>query len=241
MSRRTALVAGATRGIGWATALALRDAGMAVAATHRGEPGTEPGEQAGLRWFRCDVTSTASVDACFDQVEADLGNVEVLVVSAGITRDRLAVRTTDADLDAVLDTNVAGALRLVRRATPRMMRARWGRIVLMSSVVAAAGQAGQTGYAASKAALVGMGRSLARELASRSITVNLVAPGPIETDMLTAVPDKHLEAITNSVPLGRTGQADEVASAVRWLTSDDAGFVTGAVIPVDGGMGMGPW
>jgi NAD(P)-dependent dehydrogenase (short-subunit alcohol dehydrogenase family) len=187
----------------------------------------------------CDVTDSAQVDAAFAAVEAELGGVEVVVANAGLTRDGLVLRMTDDDFSSVLDTNLTGAFRVSRRAVKSMMRARWGRIVLVSSVVGLGGQAGQANYAASKAGLVGLGRSLAREFASRSITVNLVAPGPFVTDMLAAVNDDQRDAILEAVPLGRLGAAEEVAATIGFLASDQAGYITGAVIPIDGGLAMG--
>ena len=233
---RVAFVSGGSRGIGLATAIALRDAGHTTVIGSRTEPGDLPD---GIRWVACDVTDDASVDAAIAKVEDDAGPVHILVANAGITRDMLALRMKTDDFAAVLDANLTGAFRLTKRCLRGMMKARWGRIVLMSSVVASLGQAGQANYAASKAGLAGMGRSLAREFASRGITVNLVAPGPIDTDMLAALGDDAIAEMVASVPVGRTGTASEVAAAVAYLTSEAAGYVTGATIPVDGGLGMG--
>ncbi len=234
--QRVAFVTGGSRGIGLACACALRDAGHLTAIGSRSKPDELPD---GISWYECDVTDDASVSAAFDGIEADLGPVEILVANAGITRDLLAVRMTVEDFEVVVDANLTGAFRVTKRALRPMMKARWGRIVLMSSVVGALGQAGQANYAASKAGLAGLGRSLAREFASRGITVNLVAPGPIETDMLSALGDSTIEAMTDAVPVGRVGRADEVAAAVAYLTSEAAGYVTGITLPVDGGLGMG--
>jgi 3-oxoacyl-[acyl-carrier protein] reductase len=232
---RVVLVTGGNRGIGLATATAFADAGHRVAVTYRSAP---PDDERFL-CVPCDVSDTAQVDDAFATVEAELGPVEVLVANAGITRDGLVLRMSDDDFTDVLDTNLTGAFRAARRAVKGMMRARWGRIVLLSSVVGSAGQAGQANYAASKAGLVGLARSLAREFASRNITVNVVAPGPISTDMTDALNDEQRSAIGDAVPLGRFGTADEVAAAICFLASDQAGYITGAVIPVDGGLGMG--
>jgi 3-oxoacyl-[acyl-carrier protein] reductase len=232
---RVVLVTGGNRGIGLATATAFADAGHRVAVTYRSDP---PSDDRFL-CVPCDVSDTAQVDAAFDKVEAELGPVEVLVANAGITRDGLVLRMSDDDFTDVVDTNLTGAFRCSRRAVKAMMRARWGRIVLLSSVVGGAGQAGQANYAASKAGLVGLARSLAREFASRNVTVNVVAPGPIATDMTDALTDAQRSAIGDAVPLGRFGTTDEVAATIRFLASDEAGYITGAVIPVDGGLGMG--
>lgn len=237
---RTALVTGGAKGIGLACARGLAADGHRVAVTTR-HPDVAGDGLEGLLVVACDVTDPVSVDAAFDRVEAELGPVEVLVSNAGVTADGLVLRMDDEAFATVLDTNLAGSFRVARRAVRRMIRARWGRIVLMGSVVGAAGQAGQANYAASKAGLVGLARSLARELASRSITVNVVAPGPVDTDMLAAVGDERRELIGAAVPLGRLGEPDEVAAAVRFLASDGAAYVTGAVLPVDGGLGMGGW
>jgi NAD(P)-dependent dehydrogenase (short-subunit alcohol dehydrogenase family) len=235
---RVVLVTGGNRGIGLATAQAFRDAGHRVAVTYRSEP---PADAEGILCVPCDVTDTAQVDAAFDKVEAELGNVEVLVSNAGVTADGLVLRMKDDDVAKVLDTNLAGGLRVARRAAQRMVRARFGRIIFLGSVVGTTGQAGQANYAAAKAGLVGLARSLARELASRGITVNVVAPGPIATEMLAAVGDDRQAAIEAAVPLGRLGTPDEVAATIAFLASDAAAFTTGAVIPVDGGLGMGAW
>jgi 3-oxoacyl-[acyl-carrier protein] reductase len=187
----------------------------------------------------CDVTSGESVDAAFKAVESEFGPVEVLVSNAGITKDGLLLRMSETDFGSVIDANLTAAYRVAKRATQGMLRARSGRIIFMSSVVALLGSAGQANYAASKAGLVGLARSLARELGSRSITVNVVAPGPVETDMTAALGDKRLAELTAAVPLARMATPDEIAGVVSFLASADAAYITGAVIPVDGGLGMG--
>lgn len=233
---RVAFVTGGTRGIGLACARALADDGHAVAVGSRTLPADLDPR---LTWVACDVTSAESIDQAFAAIEADLGPVTILVANAGITQDTLVLRMSDDAFDKVVDANLGGSFRCAKRAVKGMMKARWGRIVLMSSVVGTTGQTGQANYAASKAGLVGLGRSLAREFASRNITVNLVAPGPIETDMLDALGDDTKAAIVASVPLGRVGRPEDVAAAVRFLVSEGAGYITGATIPVDGGLGMG--
>ncbi len=193
----------------------------------------------GFTTVACDVTSAEEVEAAFARVEAELGPVEVLVANAGITADQLLLSMKEDAFARVVDTNLVGTYRVVRRATSKMIRARKGRIVLISSVVALTGSAGQSNYAASKAGLIGFGRSLARELGGRNVTVNIVSPGFVETDMTAVLPEARQAEILAAVPLGRMATADEVAAAVRWLASDEAGYVTGAVVPVDGGLGMG--
>jgi 3-oxoacyl-[acyl-carrier protein] reductase len=231
---RSVLVTGGNRGIGLAIARALADGGDKVAVTHRsGEP------PEGLFGVICDVTDTASVDAAFTAVEAQHGPVEVLVANAGITRDQLLMRMSDDDFDAVVDTNLAGAFRCARRASKGMIRLRRGRMVFISSVVGLYGGAGQANYGASKAGLVGLARSITRELGGRNITANVVAPGFIETDMTAALPPQTREAYVKAIPAGRFATADEVAAAVTFLVSDGAGYISGAVLPVDGGLGMG--
>ena len=187
----------------------------------------------------CDVTDSAAVEAAFACIEEDLGPVEVLVANAGITRDGLVLRMSDEDFTDVIDANLTGAFRVARRAVRSMMKGRWGRIILVSSIAGRIGQTGQANYAASKAGLVGLGRSLAKEFASRNVTVNVVAPGPILTDMLAALPEDQQAAYAEAVPLGRLGGAEEVAAAVTFLASDAAAYITGAVLPVDGGLFMG--
>ncbi|GII51753.1 beta-ketoacyl-ACP reductase [Planotetraspora thailandica] len=231
---RSVLVTGGNRGIGLSVARELAAAGDAVAVTYRsGEP------PEGLFGVRCDVTSTADVEAAFDKVEAEHGPVEVVVANAGITKDTLLPMMKEETFTDVIDTNLTGAYRVAKRAVRPMLRLRRGRIILISSVVALSGSAGQTNYAASKAGMVGFGRSLARELGSRGITVNVVAPGFVETDMTAVLDEAQHEAIRKSIPLGRQAKAEEVARVVRFLASEDASYITGAVIPVDGGLGMG--
>lgn len=233
------LVTGGARGIGWACAQAFAAAGHRVAVTYR-SAGPPDGNDDILA-VRCDVTDSDQIDMAFSTIEDELGPVEILVSNAGITRDMLVLRMGDEDFDSVVDTNLAGGFKVAKRAVQKMMRARWGRIIFISSVTGATGQAGQANYAASKAGLVGLARSFAREFASRKITVNVVAPGPIATDMLDALSDDRLSAIETAVPLGRLGTPDEVAAAVCFLATDEAAYVTGAVLPVDGGLGMGVW
>jgi NAD(P)-dependent dehydrogenase (short-subunit alcohol dehydrogenase family) len=231
---RTVLVTGGNRGIGLAIATAFAAQGDRVAVTHRGS-----GAPDGLLGVTCDITDGAAVDAAFATVEKELGPVEVLVANAGITDDTLLLRMSEDQFTRVLDTNLTGAYRCAKRAASKMLRARWGRLIFVSSVVGLSGSTGQVNYAASKAGLVGMARSIARELGSRNITANVVAPGFVDTDMTAALSDTRKDEIRASVPLGRIAAADEVAGVVTWLAGDAAGYVTGAVIPVDGGLGMG--
>jgi 3-oxoacyl-[acyl-carrier protein] reductase len=236
---RVVLVTGGNRGIGLAIAQAFVAAGDRVAITARS--GSLPPELEGsdVLVLAADVTDTASVEAAFDRVEAELGPVEVLVANAGVTRDTLLMRMSDDDIAAVIDTNLVGAIRVARRAAKGMLRLRRGRIVLISSVVGMLGSAGQVNYAASKAGLVGVARSLARELGSRGVTANVVAPGFVDTDMTAELTDDRRAEILRNVPLGRYASPAEVAEVVMFLAGDGAGYVTGAVIPVDGGLGMG--
>ena len=231
---RSVLVTGGNRGIGLAVAQAFLAQGDRVAVTSRS--GVAPD---GLFAVACDVTDAASVDAAFTAVEAEQGAVEVLVANAGITKDTLLLRMSEEDFTSVLDTNLTGAFRVAKRATKGMLRARAGRLIFMSSVVGLMGSPGQANYAASKAGLVGLARSLARELGSRSITANVVAPGFVDTDMTADLTDERKASILASVPLGRYADPSEIAKVICFLASDDAAYITGAVIPVDGGLGMG--
>ncbi|MEN3585021.1 MULTISPECIES: 3-oxoacyl-[acyl-carrier-protein] reductase [unclassified Streptomyces] len=231
---RSVLVTGGNRGIGLAIARAFAEAGDKVAVTYRsGEP------PAGFLGVRCDITDAEQVEQAYKEIEDAHGPVEVLVANAGVTRDQLLMRMSEEDFTSVLDTNLTGTFRVVKRANRGMLRARRGRVVLISSVVGLLGSAGQANYAASKAGLVGFARSLARELGSRNITFNVVAPGFVHTDMTDALSDDQRAGILAQVPLGRYAEPEEVAKVVRFLTSDDASYITGAVIPVDGGLGMG--
>ena len=234
---RSVLVTGGNRGIGRAIVEALVAGGDRVVATSRS--GDQAGVPDGALAVACDVTDSASVDAAFAAAEAAHGPVEVLVANAGITNDQLVLRMKDEDFEAVLDTNLTGAFRCVRRAARGMVRLRRGRVVLISSVVGLYGSPGQVGYAASKAGLVGLARSLTREVGGRGITANVVAPGFIETDMTAALPEGQQAAYRASIPAGRFGSPQEVAQVVRFLAGPEAGYITGAVVPVDGGLGMG--
>jgi 3-oxoacyl-[acyl-carrier protein] reductase len=236
---RSVLVTGGNRGIGLAIARAFAEAGDDVAVTYRtGEPPKELADL-GCLAVRCDITDPEQVERAYKEIEEKQGPVEVLVANAGVTRDQLLLRMSEEDFATVLDTNLTGTFRVVKRATKRMLRARSGRIVLISSVVGLLGSAGQSNYAASKAGLVGFARSLARELGSRNITCNVIAPGFVDTDMTKVLSDEQRANIVEQVPLGRYAQPEEVAASVRFLASDEAAYITGAVIPVDGGLGMG--
>ncbi len=232
-SPRSVLITGGNRGIGLATARSLAAQGHRVAVTSRG------GEVDGLLTLKCDVTSAADVEHAFVQAEQAHGPIEVLVSNAGITDDQLLLRMSEQSFSRVLDTNLTASFRLAKRASRSMLRARWGRLLFVSSVVGLSGSAGQASYAASKAGLVGFSRSLARELGGRGITSNVVAPGFVDTDMTANLTDARREQVLASIPAGRTATVDEVAAVLAFLATDEAGYVNGAVIPVDGGLGMG--
>ena len=234
MTARTVLITGGNRGIGYSLAEEFISQGHRVAVTARSGNGPE-----GSLTVIADVTDGESLDRAFEQVEAQLGPVEVLVANAGITKDTLILRMTDEDFDSVVDTNLGGAFKVVKRAAKGMLKAKFGRIILISSVVGLYGSAGQVNYSSSKSALVGMARSLTRELGSRGITANVVAPGFIETDMTAALPEEQQAQYKANIPAGRFAAPSEVAKVVAWLAGDDAGYISGAVIPVDGGLGMG--
>ncbi|WP_410787244.1 3-oxoacyl-[acyl-carrier-protein] reductase [Kribbella sp. C-35] len=231
---RSVLVTGGSRGIGLAIATAFQEAGDQVAVTYNTSPPPE-----GFLGVKCDITDQEQVDAAFDTIAEQHGPVEVLVANAGITRDTLLLRMSDDDWDSVIETNLTGSFRVARRAAKGMLRLRKGRIVFISSVVGLLGSPGQVNYAASKSGLIGMARSIARELGSRGITANVVAPGFVETDMTAVLPEETQKQYLSQIPLGRFGLTEEIANAVRWLSSEEAGYITGAVIPVDGGIGMG--
>ena len=231
---RTVLITGGNRGIGRAIAEEFVAQGHRVAVTARSGEGPE-----GTLTVIADVTDAASIDAAFTEVEAALGPVEVVVANAGITRDTLLLRMSDEDFTEVIDTNLSGSFRVVKRASKGMLKARFGRVILISSVVGLLGSAGQINYSASKSGLIGIARSLTRELGGRGITANVVAPGFIETDMTAELAPEQQEAYLKQIPAGRFASASEVARVVSWLASDDAGYISGAIIPVDGGLGMG--
>ncbi|HEX5859749.1 MAG TPA: 3-oxoacyl-ACP reductase FabG [Microbacterium sp.] len=233
-SDRVVLVTGGNRGIGRAIAERFVAEGYRVAVTARSGEGPE-----GTLTVRADVTDAAAVDAAFTEVETQLGPVEVVVANAGVTKDTLLMRMSEEDFDSVVATNLGGAFRVVKRASKGMLRARFGRVILISSVVGLYGSAGQVNYAASKSGLVGFARSLTRELGGRGITANVVAPGFIETDMTAALPDETQAEYKRNIPAGRFATPDEVAGVVTWLASDASAYISGAVIPVDGGLGMG--
>ncbi|MEJ6554153.1 SDR family NAD(P)-dependent oxidoreductase [Microbacterium esteraromaticum] len=233
-AERVVLVTGGNRGIGRAIAERFVREGYRVAVTARSGEGPE-----GTLTVRADVTDAAAVDAAFTEVEQKLGPVEIVVANAGITKDTLLMRMSEDDFDSVVATNLGGTFRVVKRASKGMLRARFGRVILISSVVGLYGSAGQVNYSASKSALVGFARSLTRELGGRGITANVVAPGFIETDMTAQLPEETQKQYKASIPAGRFASPDEVAAAVTWLAGDDAAYISGAVIPVDGGLGMG--
>ena len=231
---RVVLITGGSRGIGLATAQRFAALGDRVAITYNSSPPPE-----GFFAVKCDVTSSADVDDAFKAVEQHFGPVEILVSNAGMTKDMLLLRMSEDDFTEVIDANLTAAYRVAKRAAQGMLKARKGRIIFVSSVVGLLGSAGQTNYSASKSGLVGLARSIARELGSRSITANVVAPGPVATDMLAALSEDRREALTAAVPLGRLASPDEIAGTIAFLASADAAFITGAIIPVDGGLGMG--
>ena len=233
-TQRTVLVTGGNRGIGFAIAEEFLALGHRVAVTARSGEGPE-----GSLTVRADVTDGESLDAAFAEVEQKLGPIEVVVANAGVTRDTLLLRMSDDDFTSVVDTNLAGAFRVVKRASKGMLKARFGRIILVSSVVGLLGSAGQVNYSASKSGLIGLARSVTRELGSRGITANVVAPGFIETDMTAELPEQQQADYRKSIPAGRFATATEVARVITWLASDDSAYISGAVIPVDGGLGMG--
>ena len=233
-SGRSVLVTGGNRGIGLAIARAMADAGHRVTVTHRSGEAPE-----GLSGVICDVTDAASIDAAFKVVERDQGPVEVLVSNAGITEDGLLLRMSEGAFSSVVDANLTGSYRVAKRAASGMLRKHWGRMIFISSVVGMSGGAGQANYSSSKAGLVGLARSIARELGSRNITANVIAPGFVDTDMTRALPEARRDAIIAQVPLGRYASPDEIAAAVVFLASDGAAYISGAVLPVDGGLGMG--
>jgi len=234
---RTVLVTGGNRGIGLAIAQAFAKQGDRVAITHRGT--WDPAQAPELYAVTCDITDAAAVDAAFTQIEGELGPVEVLIANAGITADTLLMRMSEEQFGKVLDTNLTGAWRCAKRASLKMVRGRFGRMIFISSVVGLYGGVGQVNYAASKAGLVGVARSITRELATRNITANVVAPGFIETDMTASLADNLKAEYLKAIPAGRYGTTEEIAATCTWLASDTAGYISGAVIPVDGGLGMG--
>ena len=231
---RTVLITGGNRGIGFSIASEFLSRGYKVAVTARSGEGPE-----GSLTVRADVTDGASLDAAIAEVEEKLGPIEVLIANAGITRDTLILRMSDEDFEEVINTNLSGVFRVVKRAIKSMVKARFGRIILISSVVGLYGSAGQVNYSSAKAGLVGFARSLTRELGGRGITTNVVAPGFIETDMTAVLSDEQRTTYQAAIPAGRFAQPEEVAAVVAWLASDDAAYISGAVIPVDGGLGMG--
>ena len=235
---RVVLITGGNRGIGLATAKTFAAKGNKVAITYRETP-PDGIEDLGIHSFSCDVTDRDQVDKAFKEVEETLGTVEILIANAGITRDALTARTSDTDFSEVLDTNLTGAFRTAKKALRGMMKIRWGRVVFISSLSGRIGQIGQSSYAASKSALVGLSRSLAKEYASRNITVNVVAPGAIKTEMLEKLSDDQINEYIESIPLGRLGEPEEIGEIIAFLSSEQAAYITGSVIPVDGGLYMG--
>lgn len=233
-SGRVVLITGGSRGIGLATAQRFAALGDRVAVTYNSSPPPD-----GFFAVKCDVTNTADVDAAFTAVEQHFGPVEILVSNAGMTKDMLLLRMSETDFSDVIDANLTAAYRVAKRASQGMLKARRGRMIFVSSVVGMLGSAGQANYSAAKSGLIGLARSIARELGSRSITANVVAPGPVATDMLAALPEDRVASLTSAVPLGRLASPEEVAGTIAFLASPDAAYITGAIIPVDGGLGMG--
>lgn len=233
-SGRVVLITGGSRGIGLATAQRFAALGDRVAVTYNSSPPPD-----GFFAVKCDVTSTADVDAAFTAVEQHFGPVEILVSNAGMTKDMLLLRMSETDFSDVIDANLTAAYRVAKRASQGMLKARRGRMIFVSSVVGMLGSAGQANYSAAKSGLIGLARSIARELGSRSITANVVAPGPVATDMLAALPEDRVASLTSAVPLGRLASPEEIAGTIAFLASPDAAYITGAIIPVDGGLGMG--
>ena len=231
---RTVVVTGGNRGIGFAIAQRMLGEGHRVAVTVRSGSGPE-----GTLTVTADMGDAASIDTAFSQIEAEYGPIEVVVANAGITKDTLLMRMSEEEFTSVVDTNLTGTFRVVKRASKGMLKQRFGRVILLSSVVGLYGSAGQVNYSSSKAALVGFARSLTREMGARGITANVIAPGFIETDMTAALPEAQQQQYKQSIPAGRFGQVEEIAGVSAWLAGDDAGYISGAVIPVDGGLGMG--
>jgi 3-oxoacyl-[acyl-carrier protein] reductase len=231
---RTVLITGGNRGIGFAIAEEFVSAGYKVAVTARSGSGP-----AGSLTVRADVTDSASLDAAIAQVEAELGPIEVLVANAGITKDTLLMRMSDEEFESVVNTNLNGVFRVLKRVTKSMLKAKFGRVILIGSVVGLLGSAGQVNYSATKSALVGIARSVTRELGGKNITANVVAPGFIDTDMTAELSEELVQNYKSKIPAGRFAAPSEVAKVVRWLASDEAAYISGAVIPVDGGLGMG--
>lgn len=228
------LVTGGSRGIGRSITERFVVGGHRVAATYR--RGDVP---AGALGVRCELTDPEQVEQAFGRIESELGPVEVLVANAGVTRDTLLLRMSESDFSDVVETNLTASFRLAKRASKSMMRARFGRMIFLSSVVGQMGSAGQVNYAASKSGLVGIARSITRELGGRGITANVVAPGFVQTDMTAGLSEAQVSEYQARIPLGRLGASDEIAAVVEFLASDDAGYVSGAIVPVDGGLGMG--
>jgi 3-oxoacyl-[acyl-carrier protein] reductase len=233
-SGRVVLITGGSRGIGLATAQRFAALGDRVAVTYNSSPPPD-----GFFAVKCDVTNSADVDAAFTAVEQHFGPVEILVSNAGMTKDMLLLRMSETDFSDVIDANLTAAYRVAKRASQGMLKARRGRMIFVSSVVGMLGSAGQANYSAAKSGLIGLARSIARELGSRSITANVVAPGPVATDMLAALPEDRVASLTSAVPLGRLASPEEIAGTIAFLASPDAAYITGAIIPVDGGLGMG--
>ncbi len=239
MNKRTVLITGGAKGIGGALAQLLAEAGHNVAVTYRNNHVEESLTSLGIHAFKCDISDPIQIQDTFKLVEEELGPVEILVANAGMTKDTLMLRMNQTAWDEVIQTNLTSAYHLTKCALPKMVKAHWGRIIYVSSVVAQMGIAGQSNYGASKAGLIGLARSLAREVASRKITVNVVVPGAVDTDMLKVLGEEKVSSMVGQIPLQRAADPLEIAYAIKFLASDEAGYITGAVLPVDGGLAMG--